>query len=189
MDNTNKSLTKLINGDWKTVLKGLLVTINEDALTDSDISKILPIISFFQMKTDLELMHIKQAAKRLTKNRSDQIDKVYSIMEQLDSVRPQLQLESLRALINDAAKSLEQNHFGPVLILNSRSWPYIYKPPYPSPENLREITAKISTQYVKIYIVTVILDWFSKYFDWVSEKKWLFRNFSDCFEMLSFCFD
>lgn len=146
-ENIRKSLSNLVNSDSEGLLKGLLKTINTAALSDANIKSILPIISFFQMKSEFELMHLRHVARRLTQNRNDQIDNEIEILQQLETVKPQLQLDSLRSLINDAERSLRNNLYGPVLLLNSTSWPY--KPPYPSPIALSQITVKINDEYIK----------------------------------------
>ncbi|KAK8870351.1 ubiquitin ligase (cullin) of SCF [Tritrichomonas musculus] len=143
----NKSLSKLVNSDQKGIMKGLLKTINMAASTDSDIQSILPVISFFDKKTEFELMHLRHVARRLTQNGINQIDNEVEILNQLEDVKPQLQLESLRVLINDAAKSLQDGRYGPVLLVNATSWPY--KPPYPSPVALSSISTKISQKYAE----------------------------------------
>ena len=145
--NIKKSLIKLVNKDCKATLKGLLKVVNDAAFIDPDITKYIPVISMFQMKTEFELSNIRHAARRLTKGLESQIENEIEIKEQLSKVDPPLQLESLQSLIYDAQRSLRDNHYGPVLILNSRSWPY--KPPYPQPIALSSISSKISKDYLK----------------------------------------
>lgn len=142
-----QSLIKQVNSDWKSVLKEILKHINESAMNDANIENIIPVISLIQMRTEFEIMNVRNAAKRIIKNRNSQLEKERSLLRQLEKVAPPLQLEGYRSLLKESHKSLSDGQYGPFLIVNSSVWPF--KPPFPSPINLIEVTNPVRTKYVK----------------------------------------
>jgi hypothetical protein len=131
----------------KIVLNGLLRLLHERAMHDGAISSsILKIVEIFDNKAQLELGFIRTAARRLSKLGDVQIDNEFQVLADLQSASKDFEFSSTRAMINDAARGFEL-HLGPVMVLNSRSWPFT--PPFPSPCALSSFASEISKRYTE----------------------------------------
>ena len=148
-DRFEKEITNFVNRDKKQLLAGLVLKVHSVAQEEKpDLTPIWHVLEYLSDKPRFDLEHLRFSARRLTRYREPQIEKEWTVLNQLRDISSKFDLADLTSLIHQAEKSC-QLHLGPVLLINMRMWPY--KPPHPSPLQLDSIAAGIADGYKKLH--------------------------------------
>jgi len=136
--------SEYVNMDSKKMLSEIILYINSSRKNDCDISTIIPVLSRFNLKYELVIIHSSFALSRIQPYSYEKILCERKIIESFEKSSYFYDLKNLKELLIDAEQSSEL-HIGPVLVFRSALWPK--PPPYPSPKILRSITDCVFSKY------------------------------------------
>ena len=144
-----KEIYTLVNSKSKSMMKKIIKFLsNEAKKRNPDILCLMELLSYLEQKTEFMQLYSRQVAHRLIKNTESQFDSEVQIYVQFQEITKGFDLNGLKMLINSVEQSMNL-HLGPVLCIPSTVWPF--KPPFPSPLALTEISKNITNKYSRLY--------------------------------------